>query len=262
MGTRRAAVAGAFYPRDPVELRLAVRRHLADAEAATDEPLPLAVIAPHAGYVYSGAVAASAYARLEPARGKVRRVALLGPSHHVPLRTIAAPAADAFETPLGRVPIDRVAIERIAALPQVEVRDDAHANEHSLEVHLPFLQEVLGSFSLVPLVVGDASPEAVAQVIEALWDDPGTLVVVSSDLSHYHDYETARRLDAATSEAIAKLDGAAIDPEGACGFHPVRGLLLAARRRGLTCRVVDLRTSGDTAGPRDRVVGYGSYVFA
>jgi hypothetical protein len=263
MRTRLPAVAGAFYPLDPVALRLAVRRHLSDAQVpGPGAPPPVAVIAPHAGYVYSGPVAASAYVRLAPSRGRVRRVVLLGPSHHVPLAGIAASSADAFETPLGRIPIDRDAVERIAALPQVVVRDDAHLREHSLEVHLPFLQEVLGAFALVPLVVGDALPEAVAEVIEALWDDPGTLVVVSSDLSHYYDYATARRLDAATSHAIEKLDPAAIGPEGACGLHPVRGLLVAAQRRGLECRVVDLRNSGDTAGPRDRVVGYGSYVFA
>jgi len=270
---RPPAVAGAFYPADPVELRLAIRRQLADAadlaEAHPDahapepgSPPPRAVIVPHAGYVYSGPVAASVYARLQPVCGRIQRVLLLGPSHHVPFTGLAAPSAEAFETPLGLVPIDREAVARIAALPQVAVRDDAHRDEHSLEVQLPFLQEVLGRFSLVPLVVGDAAPEAVAEVIEALWDDPATLVVVSSDLSHYRDYTSARRRDAATTRAIEALRPESIGPEDACGCHPVGGLLEAARRRGLTCRVVDLRSSGDTAGPRDRVVGYGSYVVA
>jgi AmmeMemoRadiSam system protein B len=207
-------------------------------------------------------VAASAYARLAPLRGRVHRIVLLGPSHRVPLRGIAASGADAFETPLGRVPVDREAVERLAALPQVAVRDDAHRLEHSLEVHLPFLQTVLGEFSLVPLVVGDASPEAVAEAIELLWDEPGTFVVVSTDLSHYAPYEIARRMDEATSRAIEALRPDAIGPDDACGRYPVRGLLLAARRRGLACRTVDLRSSGDTAGPRDQVVGYGAYVVA
>lgn len=224
--------------------------------------MPLAVIVPHAGYVYSGPVAASVYARLARLRGRVRRVVLLGPSHRVPLAGIAVSAADGFETPLGVVAVDREAVARIAEFPQVRVRDDAHRDEHSLEVQLPFLQEVLGRFTLVPLVVGDTAPEAVAEVIESLWNDPGTLVVVSSDLSHYHDYATARRLDTATTRAIEDLEPEPIGPEDACGCYPVRGLLLAARRRGLGCRVVDLRNSGDTAGPRDRVVGYGSYVVA
>jgi len=260
---RPPAVAGTFYAADPVELRLSIRRHLADAAVPdADEPLPRAVIAPHAGYVYSGPVAASAYARLAAWRGRLRRVVLLGPSHRVYLTGVAAPSVDAFATPLGDVPIDRAAVTRLATLPQVHVRDDAHRDEHSLEVHLPFLQEILGPFALVPLVVGEASPEAVAQVIECLWDEPGTLVVVSSDLSHYHDYATARRLDAATTRAIEALDPSPIGPDDACGCRPVAGLLLAARRRGLGCRVVDLRSSGDTAGPRDRVVGYGSYVLA
>lgn len=258
---RPPAVAGAFYPDDPRELASAVREHLAAASVPAGEPVPRAVIAPHAGYVYSGPVAASAYARLAPARGRIRRVVLLGPSHRVPLSGVAAPSADAFETPLGLVPVDREAVERLRALPQVEVRDDAHRLEHSLEVHLPFLQEVLGEFLLVPLVVGEATPEEVAEVIEALWDEAGTVVVVSSDLSHYYDYATARRMDAATSRAIESLRPEAIGPEDACGRHPVRGLLLAARRRGLSCRTVDLRSSGDTAGGRDEVVGYGSYVL-
>jgi AmmeMemoRadiSam system protein B len=259
---RPPAVAGTFYPAEPGVLGRMVAEQLAKASVAEDESVPRALIAPHAGYVYSGPVAASGYARLAPLRSTIRRVVLLGPSHRVPLRGIAAPAADAFETPLGRVPVDRKTVERLATLPQVAVRDDAHRLEHSLEVHLPFLQSVLGDFSLVPLVVGDAPPEDVAEVIELLWDDPCTFVVVSSDLSHYQPYEVARRLDAATSQAIEDLRPEAIGPDEACGCYPVRGLLLAARRRGLVCRTVDLRSSGDTAGPRDQVVGYGSYVVS
>jgi AmmeMemoRadiSam system protein B len=260
--TRRPVVAGTFYPADPAELERAVRCHLEDAAPVPgEEAPPKALIAPHAGYPYSGPVAASAYARLRPLRGRIERVVLLGPSHRVPLEGLAVPSAEVFLTPLGEVAVDREAVARALALPQVRELDAAHAGEHSLEVHLPFLQLVLGSFTLVPLVAGDASAEEVAEVIERLWGGPETLVVVSSDLSHYYDYRTARRMDEATSRAIESLAPDELDFESACGRVPVRGLLLAARRHGLRCRTVDLRSSGDTAGPRSQVVGYGSYVF-
>lgn len=258
--SRPPAVAGLFYPADAAELADTIRACLRAARPAQG-PAPRALIAPHAGYVYSGPVAGSAYARLLALRGQIRRVVLIGPSHHVALRGLAVPSAAAFATPLGDVPVDRAAVERLLELPQVTQRDDAHAREHSLEVQLPFLQEVLGPFSLVPLVAGDASAEEVAEALELLFDEPGTLVVVSSDLSHYHDYATARRLDAATSRAIEALEPHELDWESACGRVGVGGLLVLARRRGLTARTLDLRSSGDTAGPRDRVVGYGAYEF-
>jgi len=223
---------------------------------------PKALIVPHAGYVYSGAIAASGYARLAGQRRAIRRVVLLGPSHRIPLRGLAASGADSFATPLGAVPVDRDAIDEILDLPQVQIFDAAHRDEHSLEVQIPFLQYVLEAFSLVPLSVGDAEPEEVGEVIERLWGGPETLFVVSSDLSHYHDYETARRLDAATTRAIEALDFRALDSESACGCAPARGLLAAARRHGLSVETIDLRNSGDTAGDKRRVVGYGSYVFA
>ncbi len=256
---RRPAVAGMFYPDDPEELRAQIQSFLAQATASG--PAPKAIIAPHAGYIYSGSVAASAYGRLRAGRGIIRRVVLLGPSHRVGFRGIAVSAMNAFATPLGRIPIDKAALEQIRELPYVSFLEQAHAQEHSLEVHLPFLQEVLGDFSLVPLVVGDASPEQVGMVLEALWDGPETLLVISSDLSHYHDYQTARRMDSATSQAIQSLRFEDIGYEDACGRNPVRGLLWAARRRGLLGEIVDLRNSGDTAGSRDHVVGYGAYVF-
>ena len=258
---RPPAVAGAFYPDDPAELAAMIDTFLAQADA--DGPAPKAVIAPHAGYVYSGPIAANAYAPLRRKAGEIKRVVLLGPSHRVPFRGIAAPTVDYFRTPLGDIPIDRQAIQAITDLPQVSLRDDAHAWEHSLEVHLPFLQRVLGdTFTLVPLVVGDATYEEVEEVLNRLWDGDETLIVISSDLSHYHDYVTARRLDTATSAAIEALDPYAIDYEQACGRIPVGGLLLAARDHGLHARTLDLRNSGDTAGPRDQVVGYGAYAFA
>jgi len=255
---RRPAVAGLFYPEDPAELSAAVRRHVRGARDPGGPP-PVAVIAPHAGYVYSGPVAGSAYARVASLAGRVRRVVLVGPSHRVAFRGLAVPSADVLETPLGDVPVDRDAAERLVALPQVVERDDAHAGEHSLEVQLPFLQEVLGALPVLPLAAGTATAEEVAEVLDALWDPPGTLFVVSSDLSHYEDYETARRRDEATSRAIEALRPEALDADSACGRVGVRGLLLLARRRGLRARTLDLRSSGDTAGPRDRVVGYGAY---
>lgn len=258
-GVRPTAVAGQFYPGDAGVLARTVRDLL--AEAGDDGPVPKAMIAPHAGYVYSGPVAATAYARLRPARDVITRVVLVGPTHRVPMLGLAAPTVDAFATPLGEVPVDREAVERILALPQVGAFDMAHAPEHSLEVHLPFLQQVLARFSIVPLVAGDASPDEVAEVLEALWGGPETLILVSSDLSHYYDYETARRMDGATTQAIEGLRPEDIAPEQACGRVPITGLLTVARRRGLICATVDLRNSGDTAGPKDRVVGYGAYLF-
>ena len=222
---------------------------------------PKAIIVPHAGYVYSGPVAASAYARLKKARSRIQRVVLLGPVHRVPVRGLAASSADSFLTPLGSVPLDRDLIARLLELPQVENRDDAHAGEHSLEVHLPFLQEVIDHFTLVPLAVGDARCEEVEEVLDLAWGGPETLIVVSSDLSHYHDYETAHAMDQATSMAIESLSPESIGHDQACGRIPICGLLRAARKRGMEARTIDLRNSGDTAGPRDQVVGYGAYVL-
>lgn len=257
---RKPAVAGLFYSNDPRALKAQVEGLLADAPK-TDGPAPKAVIAPHAGYIYSGAVAASAYAPLAPVRERVRRVVLLGPAHRVGFRGLARADAAYFESPLGRVPVDTDALARLADLPQVLALDKAHAQEHSLEVHLPFLQTLFGEFTVVPLVVGEASPAEVGAVIERLWGGPETLVVVSSDLSHYHPYAAAQQLDRRTSQAIEQLRYEDIGYDDACGRVPVSGLLYVARRRGLTARTVDLRNSGDTAGPRDQVVGYGAYVF-
>ena len=256
---RRPAVAGLFYPESSTELRALLQSLL--AVASTDGPRPKAIIAPHAGYIYSGAVAASVYARLQPYARLITRVVLLGPSHRVALRGLAAPSVDVFSTPLGTIPVDHAALRMIADLPFVCTSDQAHAQEHSLEVHLPFLQTILANFSLVPLVVGDAAPHDVAQVLERLWGGDETLIVISSDLSHYHDYATAQRLDAATSQAIEQLRFEDLNYESACGRNPVSGLLYVARQRGLHAQAIDVRNSGDTAGPRDQVVGYGAYVI-
>ena len=257
---RNPAVAGTFYPADARELHAMVSAYLNSAKASG--PPPKAIIAPHAGYIYSGPVAATAYAYLAEARGTIKRVVLLGPAHRVAFAGLAASSAEAFATPLGTIPVDKPAMAKILTLPQVQVLDEAHAFEHSLEVHLPFLQEVLGDFTLVPLAVGEATPAEVGEVLEVLWDGSETLIVISSDLSHYYDYETASKLDLATSRAIEELRPQDIHYEHACGRNPVNGLLWVARRRGMHARTVDLRNSGDTAGPRDQVVGYGAYVFA
>ena len=259
--TRPPAVAGTFYPESRKQLERELRDLLSQAPTPSDPP-PKALIAPHAGYVYSGPVAASAYARLAPARGVVSRVVLMGPSHRVALRGLALPDASAFATPLGRIELDAEAMIRALELPPVRVLHAAHEQEHSLEVQLPFLQVVLGDFSLVPLVAGDASAAEVALVLDALWGGDETLVVVSSDLSHYHDYATARRLDAATTRAIEALDAGALGEGDACGRVPIRGLLELARARGLSPVTLDVRNSGDTAGARDSVVGYGSWAFS
>lgn len=221
---------------------------------------PKALIAPHAGYMYSGPVAASAYALLAPMAGQVKRVVLLGPAHRVAVRGLALPDAEAFETPLGRVEIDLAAASQIAHLPQVAVSAQAHAQEHSVEVQLPFLQVLLPDFKLLPLVVGDASPADVAEVLECLWGGAETLILVSSDLSHFLPYLTAQKVDGLTAEAILHLQ-APVSHEQACGGTPLNGLLLAARHHGLTAHLLDLRNSGDTAGPRDQVVGYGAFAF-
>jgi hypothetical protein len=258
---RQPAVAGSFYPADPTELEASVNGYLEEVAAPRTDGPPKALIVPHAGYIYSGPVAASAFALLRDLRSAIERVVLLGPSHRAPLFGLAATEADAFLTPLGAVSVDQGGLREVLVLPQVKIDENAHAMEHSLEVQLPFLQRVLGRFALAPLAVGDASPDEVAEVLEMLWGGRETLIVVSSDLSHYHDYRTAQRLDADTTRAIEAGDFEHLGPESACGCVPVRGLLLAAARHGLHCQTLDLRNSGDTSGPRSQVVGYGAYVF-
>ncbi|GAB2182221.1 AmmeMemoRadiSam system protein B [Denitratisoma sp. agr-D3] len=256
---RPAAVAGMFYPGNPGELAGQVAALLADAPAESQDK-PKVLLVPHAGYVYSGPVAARAYACLTPWRDSIRHVVLLGPAHRLPFRGLAASSAAWFETPLGRVPLAEEALARVLALPEVKVNDDAHALEHSLEVQLPFLQTVLADFDLLPLVVGAADGEAVARVLETVWGDDDTLIVISSDLSHYHPYALARELDQATVDQVLHLVPLQ-SYEQACGATPINGLLAVARSHGLWPRLLDLRNSGDTAGDRSRVVGYSAFAF-
>jgi AmmeMemoRadiSam system protein B len=282
---RLSAVAGTFYPKAPTALHAVVRACI-DAAAARARPMvaaaaglarttggvtagwsaenaprPKAVIVPHAGYVYSGEIAAAAYARLAAGGDDIRRVVLFGPTHRVPVRGLALPSAHAFATPLGNVGIDCEAVEAALALPQVRRSDAAHALEHSLEVQLPFLKAILGEFAIVPFAVGDATPEEVAEVIESLWGGPETLIVVSSDLSHYHRYAAAQAIDRMTADTVLGLSPT-LDHEQACGATPVNALLLSARAHRLEAELLDLRNSGDTAGDRSRVVGYASFAFA
>lgn len=261
---RSPAVAGRFYAADPSVLGAAVRGYLGEARddpAPVPSPPPAALVAPHAGYVFSGPVAGSAYGALARSGRSPARVVLIGPAHYLPVRGLAVPSADAFRTPLGSVPVDPAAVEAALALPFVREDDGAHAPEHALETQLPFLQAVLGDFAIVPLLAGDTSGGEVAAVLEALWDED-SLVVISSDLSHYLGYDEARRRDARTAAAVEALDPDGVGPDDACGWTPLRGLLRAARGRGLGARTLDLRNSGDTVGPRDRVVGYGAFAFA
>ena len=241
-------MAGMFYPGEPAELRRMIEGFLAEAKPG---PHPKAIIAPHAGYVYSGPIAASVYKRINPE--DVSRAVLIGPSHRVAFRGLAASSAPAWRTPLGEVSVARPNF--------VQISDAAHAQEHSLEVQVPFLQMVLGDFTLLPLVAGEASAAEVAEVLEKCWGGPETLIVISSDLSHYESYKTAREMDTAAAKAILALDERGLEYDNACGLVPICGLLHLAKQKKMRAELVDLRSSGDTAGSRDQVVGYGAFAF-
>ena len=258
--TRPAAVAGLFYPDSPIELKHTLTDLLANAKVTTLARPPKALIVPHAGYIYSGAVAASAYARLGDLRGRIRRVVLLGPTHRVYVRGLALPEAERFATPLGEVQLDREGMQQLSGLPQVTQSAAAHQMEHSLEVQLPFLQQVRGDFQLLPLAVGEATAAEVAEVLEMVWGGDETLIVISSDLSHFLPDAVARKVDGGTVDAILALNSH-LNHEQACGATPVNGLLLAARKHGLRPVALDVRNSSDTAGDPERVVGYASFAF-
>ena len=259
---RQPAVAGAFYPGQASVLAHDVRAMLVTARPAHDAATqpPKAIIVPHAGYIYSGSTAAMAYARLAGGRNTIRRVVLLGPVHRVPVRGLALPGVDSFATPLGVIEVDQAAIAALAPLPQVVVSQTAHAPEHSLEVQLPFLQQALSDFKLVPLAVGDATPAEVAQVLNVLWGGPETLIVISSDLSHFLPYREAQAMDQETVLRVLNLSGT-LTHQQACGGTPINGLLLAARQHGLQAHLLGACNSGDTAGDKRRVVGYASFSF-
>ena len=257
---RLPAVAGQFYTDDPDLLRQQITDFLKQAHP---EPIehPKAVVAPHAGYIYSGPVAATAYKALSPIADKIRRVVIMAPAHRYGFRGIAWSAADYFRTPLGDIKVDLAALEVLDDLEYVANIEQAFNGEHALEVHLPFLQSVLKDFAIVPFIVGLAEAEEVAEVLKRLWGGEETLIVISSDLSHFHEYQVARQRDSRTSELIEKLRFEDIHGEDACGKYPLSGLLLAARQKQLHAELLDLRNSGDTAGTRDSVVGYGAYII-
>lgn len=262
MKTRSPAVAGSFYPADPLALQQQIDDFLAVRESRVDVPAaaPKALVCPHAGIIYSGRTAGIGYAQLIANRSQIRRVVLLGPTHRVGIRGLAVPSVDAFATPLGEIPIDRAGRAAALRLPQVAMSDAPHLAEHSLEVQLPFLQRALDEFSLLPLAVGDAAPAEVAEVLDAVWGGAETLIVISSDLSHFHPYDAAQAIDRESIDAVLALAGP-LDHEQACGATPLNGLLRVARRRGLKPSLLDLRNSGDTAGDRRRVVGYAALRF-
>ncbi len=248
-----------FYPGEREVLLDAVDGYIAAAHVKRTPPK--ALIGPHAGYEYSGPIAGTAYRTLHDARERITRVIALGPSHRLDFEGIAASYAPAFETPLGSVPTDEDATALLLKQRLVKQFEAAHVREHSIEVHIPFLQRTLSHFTIVPLVVGSVMPDVIDELLEAVWGGPETLIVISSDLSHYLDYESAQRIDALTSRAIEALQPDEIGFDQACGRLPIQGLLLAAKRRGMTAEAIDVRNSGDTAGTRDSVVGYGAYVF-
>lgn len=256
---RPAAVAGLFYPESSKQLHRDIQAYLTEASYQSNQ-CPKAVIVPHAGYVYSGIVAGAVYSIVKQFRDQYQRVVLLGPCHYVGVRGLALPTAEYFSTPLGDIPIDKELSQKISHLPQVITSAAAHAREHSLEVQLPFLQEVLDEFTLLPLVVGQATVAEVAEVLSCLWGVENTLFVISSDLSHFLAYEEAKIVDSETSQMILAKDEH-ITPEQACGCYSINGLLHLAKEQGLSIECIDRRNSGDTAGNKDRVVGYGSYVL-
>ena len=260
MSIRKAAVAGTFYPNDASELQACLDTLMHQTKA--DFKPPKAIIAPHAGYIYSGPVAASVYSCFVGQHLPIHRVVLLGPAHRVGFHGIAASDADFFITPLGKIAVDHDSLQPIVEQGSVKYFDLAHEQEHCLEVQLPFLQQLFnGNFNIIPLLVGDTNSLHVAKVLRALWGGAETLILISSDLSHYHDYETAKQLDQQTTQSIEQLQGEELDYESACGRLPIQGLLQVVKDLGMQCKTLDLRNSGDTAGSRDRVVGYGAYAF-
>ncbi|MBT3345210.1 MAG: AmmeMemoRadiSam system protein B [Gemmatimonadetes bacterium] len=266
---RPAAVAGRFYAENRQQLSSAVTSYLSDGAAGTrtglqGQPLPVgrvkALICPHAGYIFSGPVAGSAYAALGADATAIRRVVVIGPAHRVEVRGLVAASAGVFATPLGGVRVDPV-VGALCTEGLIHIDDAAHREEHALEVQLPFLQSILEDFTIVPLLFGQCEPSEIAGLMERLWGGEETLFVISSDLTHFHPHSVATQLDHLTSTAIESLDADGIDEGAACGRLAVQGLLQVAARRGLVATAIDVRTSAETAGDPDRVVGYGAYVF-
>lgn len=258
---RPPAVAGMFYPDNPDILRDMIEQDLAQVTSTSVATVPKVLIVPHAGYIYSGSIVANAFVLLKPYRKLIKRVIIIGPSHRVGFNGVAISSADAFDTPLGVIPVDKEAQAKLSEMAGVHIIDQAHAAEHSLEVQLPFLQYILDKFTIIPIVAGDADPQLIAKIIKTLWGGSESLIVISSDLSHFHQYQAAQQLDQATSQAILDLNVNEIDSQHACGCVGIKGLLTFAHRHPLEASMIDLKNSGDTAGTKDSVVGYGAYLF-
>lgn len=258
---RTAAVAGLFYPAEPSMLAMTLRQLLDQADDDQSLQIPKVIIAPHAGYIYSGITAAKVYTQLKPLKDIIKRVVIIGPAHRVAFSGMALSDDDRFTTPLGDVDIDKSFNQQLLSLDNVHIFDQAHLQEHSLEVQLPFLQYLLSDFSIIPIVAGHDSSKLIADILELVWGGSETLIVISSDLSHFHDYQTAQSIDKKTTQAILDYDFTAIDPQQACGCFAINGLLRYAQRHPLEVSLVDMRNSGDTAGEHDRVVGYAAFSF-
>lgn len=257
---RPPAVAGIFYPASGTELKTNVQSFLASVPERANTVNPKVLIVPHAGYIYSGPVAASAYKLILQRNELVKRVVILGPSHRVFLQGAALPSASIFATPLGEISVDKYAAKELLKLPFVCISEEAHAMEHALEVQLPFLQICIGNdFEILPLVVGECTAQEASLLLEKIWGDTSTLIIISSDLSHYENQKSARVHDAHTCSIIENKNAAALGQDDACGFFPLRGLLDLARIKNMKIETLDLRNSGDTSGPRNQVVGYGAW---
>ncbi len=257
---RTTAVAGAFYPSEPEILSKDIQRYIEETPSVS-LPVPKAIIVPHAGYEYSAGVAASAYKLLKSGRKSIKKVVILAPSHKIGFNGMALTKASAYETPLGNVEIDKEMNEQLLALPLVDYLEEAHKSEHSLEVQLPFLKEALDDFKLIPVITGNASPTDVETLLETVWGKKDTLIVISTDLSHYLPYNEACILDNKTKTAIENLDIDSIEQEQACGYVPLKGMLTIAKAKKMQVETLEVKNSGDTSGSKNRVVGYGAWAF-
>lgn len=252
-------VAGYFYPNDPNTLSKQIDDFLLNTEIEKNNIIPKAIIVPHAGYIYSGQTAAFSYNCLEKIKNKIKKVVIIGPAHRVGFNGIAGTLATEFVTPLGVVKVDESSMENVLTMPSVMILEEAFQGEHCLEVQLPFLQKILNNFTIVPLIVGNVSYITLSEVIERLWGFDDTLFVISSDLSHYHDYKTAQNMDSTTANAIVNLEPDNITYDNACGRIGIQAMLDIAKSKNMTVKQLDLRNSGDTAGDKNRVVGYGAF---
>jgi len=261
--SRQASVAGSFYPKNPAQLKKTLTNLFnANEDLNIDFQTPVkAIIAPHAGYIYSGPIAAKAYSLVSTCIKGKNKITIIGPSHFVPFNGIALSTAEFFETPLGKIKVDHHAYELINRIPEVIYLDEAHAREHSIEVHLPFIQYLKKDVRIIPLAVGQTSYQKVAKVLEKFCEEKDNLIIISSDLSHYHAYGYAQKYDLQTALKIENYKCSQLGPNEACGYLAIAGLLKMAKDRKYKIKRIDLCNSGDTSGSKDTVVGYGSWFF-